>query len=283
MRIGIIGRGFVGSAVEYCFSCDSKFQTNIKVYDKNPALSTHTLNDTINDSDIVFLSVPTPANSDGSINTNIVEDILSDINQCRKNDSVILLRSTVIPGTTDFFSKKFPELKIVFNPEFLTEKNANYDFMNQSRIILGGEEKLTDRVSELYNWRFEHSVPIIQTNFQTAELIKYMNNCFLATKVSFMNEMKLIASEINVDWNKAIEGFIGDPRVGTSHTNVPGTDGKLGFSGSCFPKDLQAIIHFAESIHIDTKVLKGAWETNLKMRPSRDWEELRGRAINKED
>ena len=283
MRIGIIGKGFVGSAVEYCFSCDSKFQTNIKVYDKNPALCTHTLSDTINDSDIVFLSVPTPANSDGSINTNIVENILTAINQCRKNDSVILLRSTVVPGTTDFFSKKFPELKIVFNPEFLTEKNANYDFMNQSRIILGGEKKLTDRVSELYNWRFEHSVPIIQTNFQTAELIKYMNNCFLATKVSFMNEMKLIASEINVDWNKAIEGFIGDPRVGTSHTNVPGNDGKLGFSGSCFPKDLQAIIHFAESIHIDTKVLKGTWETNLKMRPSRDWEELRGRAVNKED
>ena len=283
MRIGIIGKGFVGSAVEYCFSCDPKFKTNIKVYDKNPALSTHTLDETINDSEIVFLSVPTPANSDGSINTKIVENILSEISQCYNNDSIILLRSTVIPGTTEFFSKKFPELKIVFNPEFLTERNANDDFMNQSRIILGGEKKLTNRVSELYNWRFQNSVPIIQTNFQTAELIKYMNNCFLATKVSFMNEMKLIASKINVDWDKAVEGFIGDPRVGTSHVNVPGNDGELGFSGSCFPKDLQAIIHFAESMDIDAKVLKGSWETNLKIRPSKDWEELRGRAVTEED
>lgn len=283
MRIGIIGRGFVGSAVKYCFSCDPKFKTNIKVYDKNPDLSTHTLDETINNSEVVFLSVPTPANSDGSINTNIVENILSEISRCRNNDSIILLRSTVIPGTTEFFSKKFPELKIVFNPEFLTEKNANDDFMNQSRIILGGEKKLTNKVSELYNWRFENSVPIIETNFQTAELIKYMNNCFLATKVSFMNEMKLISSKINVDWDKAVEGFIGDPRVGTSHVNVPGSDGKLGFSGSCFPKDLQAIIHFAKSMDIDTNVLEGAWETNLKIRPSKDWEELRGRAVTEED
>ena len=110
-----------------------------------------------------------------------------------------------------------------------------------------------------------------------------MNNCFLATKVSFMNEMKLIASKINVDWDKAVEGFIGDPRVGTSHVDVPGNDGKLGFSGSCFPKDLQAIIHFAESMDVDTKVLKGSWETNLKIRPSKDWEKLRGRAVTEED
>ena len=95
--------------------------------------------------------------------------------------------------------------------------------------------------------------------------------------------MKLIASKINVDWDKAVEGFIGDSRVGTSHVNVPGNDGKLGFSGSCFPKDLQAIIHFAESMDVDAKVLKGSWETNLKIRPSKDWEELRGRAVTEED
>ena len=283
MKIGIIGKGFVGSAVEHCFSCDPNFKIDIKIYDKNPDLSTYTLEETINGSEIIFLSVPTPANSDGSINIDIVESVLSEISQCHNNNNIILLRSTVIPGTTEYFSKKFPELKIVFNPEFLTEKNANDDFMNQSRIILGGEKKLTNKVAELYNWRFNNSIPIIETNFQTAELIKYMNNCFLATKISFMNEMKLIASKIEVDWDKAVEGFIGDPRVGNSHVNVPGNDGKLGFSGSCFPKDLQAIIHFAESMNIDTKVLKGAWETNLEVRPSKDWEKLKGRAIIKED
>ncbi len=283
MKIGIIGKGFVGSAVEHAFSCDPKFQTSIKVYDKNPDLSTHTLDETINDSEIIFLSVPTPANDDGSINIEIVENILSEISKCSDNDSIILLRSTVIPGTTNMLSKKFPKLKIVFNPEFLTERNANDDFINQSRIVLGGEKKLTSKVAELYNWRFNNSVPIVETNFQTAELIKYMNNCFLATKVSFMNEMKMIASKTNVNWDKAVEGFIGDPRVGASHVNVPGNDGKLGFSGSCFPKDLQAIIHFAQSIDVDMKVLKGAWETNLKVRPEKDWESLKGRAIAEEN
>jgi len=283
MEIGIIGKGFVGSAVEYGFSCDSEFKATIRVYDKNPVLSTHSLSETINQSEIIFLSVPTPANIDGSINIQIIESVLYEINECIKNDSIILLRSTVIPGSTKLFSEKFPKLNLVFNPEFLTEKNANNDFINQSRIVLGGEKKLTNKVAKLYNWRFQNSVPIIQTNFETAELIKYMNNCFLATKVSFMNEMKMIASKTNVNWDKAVEGFIGDPRVGASHVNVPGNDGKLGFSGSCFPKDLQAIIHFAQSIDVDMKVLKGAWETNLKVRPEKDWESLKGRAITEEN
>jgi UDPglucose 6-dehydrogenase len=283
MEIGIIGKGFVGSAVEYGFSCDSEFKATIRVYDKNPVLSTHSLSETINQSEIIFLSVPTPANIDGSINIQIIESVLYEINECIKNDSIILLRSTVIPGSTKLFSEKFPKLNLVFNPEFLTEKNANNDFINQSRIVLGGEKKLTNKVAKLYNWRFQNSVPIIQTNFETAELIKYMNNCFLATKISFMNEMKMIASKTNVNWDKAVEGFIGDPRVGASHVNVPGNDGKLGFSGSCFPKDLQAIIHFAQSIDVDMKVLKGAWETNLKVRPEKDWESLKGRAITEEN
>jgi|TARA_B110000438_G_scaffold64797_1_gene65361 UDPglucose 6-dehydrogenase len=270
MRIGIIGKGFVGSAVEHGFSCNPEFKATIRVYDKNPVLSTHSLRETINHSQIIFLSVPTPANPDGSINMQIVENILFEINDCIKNDCIILLRSTVIPGSTQLFSKKFPKLNLVFNPEFLREKNANDDFINQSRVVLGGEKKLTDEVAKLYNWRFQNSVPIIQTNFQTAELIKYMSNCFLATKVSFMNEMKMIASETNVDWDKAVEGFIGDPRVGISHVNVPGSDGRLGFAGSCFPKDLQAIIHFAKSINVDMNVLEGAWETNIKVRPDKD-------------
>ena len=270
MKIGIIGKGFVGSAVEYAFSCDSNYKSDIKIYDKNPDLSTHSIEETVNSSDIVFLSVPTPANIDGSIDITIVENALFEINNCQESDSIILLRSTITPGTSQFFSEKFPKLKIVFNPEFLTERNANNDFINQSRIILGGDRKNTDYVARLYNWRFQNKIPIVQTNFQTAELIKYMNNTFLATKVSFMNEMKMIADKVNVDWDKAIEGFVLDPRVGGSHNDVPGFDGKLGFDGSCFPKDLQAIIYFSDKLGVDTKVLKAAWATNLEVRPKED-------------
>ena len=168
MKIGIIGKGFVGSAVEYGFTCDKNFESDIKIYDKNPNLSTHSLKETVNESSVIFLSVPTPANIDGSINLEIIEEALEEIESCYNGKSIILLRSTLIPGTSQAFSKKYPKLKLVFNPEFLTEKNANSDFINQSRIILGGDKKLTSEVAKLYNFRFRNSIPIIETNFQTA-------------------------------------------------------------------------------------------------------------------
>ena len=283
MKIGIIGKGFVGSAVEYGFTCDENLKAQIKIYDINPDISTNSLSETINDSDFVFISVPTPANNDGSINLDTLDIVLKKINDCIKNDCIILIRSTVIPGTSLKFSKKYSSLNIVFNPEFLTEKNAKNDFINQSRIILGGEKELTAKVANLYNWRFDKKIPIIETNYQTAELIKYMNNIFLATKVSFMNEMFLIANAINADWEKAVEGFVMDNRIGSSHINVPGHDGKFGFGGSCFPKDIQALIKFSKSLNIDSKVIEAAWETNLKVRPEKDWEKLKGRAVVEND
>ncbi|MAQ47275.1 MAG: UDP-glucose 6-dehydrogenase, partial [Flavobacteriales bacterium] len=118
-----------------------------------------------------------------------------------------------------------------------------------------------------------------ETNFETAELIKYMNNCFFATKVSFLNEMKLISDKVGADWETSIEGFVRDGRIGHSHLSVPGPDGKMGFGGSCFPKDIQAIINFAKKLNIELNTLKGAWETNLSVRPEKDWEELKGRSV----
>ena len=282
MNIGIIGKGFVGSAVEYGFLSSPNIKYNIRIYDKKTNLRTHSLEDTVNESKIVFLSVPTPANTNGSVNLNIIDQALNEINFCTLGESIILIRSTLIPGTTKMLQKKYPKIKMVFNPEFLTEKNADYDFVNQSRIILGGNTQLTSIVSQFYKLRFDNSIPIIETNFETAEMIKYMNNCFLATKVSFMNEMKMISDKSGVDWDVAVNGFSLDKRVGDSHLDVPGHDGKLGFGGSCFPKDIQALIHHAKSIGIDVDTLKGAWETNLKVRPEKDWEELKGRAITDE-
>ena len=283
MRIGIIGKGFVGSAVEYGFTCEKNLNAEIKVFDINPKLKTHSLEDTINKSDYIFLSLPTPANPDGTIHLDIVDNALAEIDKSLNNDCIILLRSTVVPGTSQLFAKKYPKLQLVFNPEFLTEKNANYDFINQSRIILGGNKHLTEKVATLYNWRFDNSIPIIQTNYETAEFIKYVNNCFLATKVSFMNEMKLLANKCNADWELAVEGFVRDGRVGHSHLNVPGHDGKNGFGGSCFPKDIQAIIEYGNSMGVDMNTLIGAWKTNLFVRPERDWEELKGRAITSDN
>ena len=138
-------------------------------------------------------------------------------------------------------------------------------------------------MANLFRIRFGEHTPIIETNFETAEFIKYMNNCYFATKVSFMNEMKLIADKSNVDWGTAVDGFVRDGRVGHSHLSVPGPDGKLGFGGSCFPKDIQALMRHAESIGVNTNVLSGAWQTNIEVRPERDWELLKGRAVIEEN
>jgi UDPglucose 6-dehydrogenase len=278
-KIGIIGRGFVGSAVEFGFSAQTGCNAIVKIYDTNPKLSLNTLNETINDSEYVFLSVPTPSNLDGSINLNILNEALDSINEVNNVNNIILIRSTIIPGTTQKFKQKFPKLNLVFNPEFLTERSAKYDFINQSRFILGGDKLHTEKVASLFRWRFGESIPIIQTNFETAELIKYMNNCFFATKISFLNEMKLISDKVGADWDISIEGFVRDGRIGHSHLSVPGPDGKLGFGGSCFPKDMQAIIDFAKKLNIELHTLRGAWRTNLSMRPDKDWEKLKGRSI----
>ena len=281
--IGIVGNGFVGSAVRYGFSPNVGVDAEVKVYDKDPNKSTHMLRDVV-DSDVIFLSVPTPSNSDGSMNVDIVDSVLGDISQYADlfEVGIILLRSTVTPGTTSNLQKKYPNLRIVFNPEFLTERSANFDFINQSRFILGGSSDDVIEVSELFRERFGSTLSIIETNYETAEMIKYMTNTFFATKISFLNDMKLLADKCGVIWKDAIEGFVRDGRVGHSHLDVPGHDGKYGFGGSCFPKDIQALINFGESNDVDMNVLKGAWETNLKVRPERDWENDKGRAVSKD-
>ena len=284
-KIGIVGRGFVGSAVEFGFSPQTGCDATVRIYDKDPSKSSNTLEETVNESEFIFLSVPTPSNEDGSINLDILENVLNDISQVSRDstDSIILIRSTVTPGTTRLLQEKYIKLNIVFNPEFLTERSAKFDFINQSRFILGGDKEHTDRVGELMKWRFGSSIPIISTDFETAELIKYMNNCFFATKVSFLNEMKLIADRCNVNWDMAVEGFLRDGRIGHSHLSVPGPDGRYGYGGSCFPKDVQALISFSTGLGLELPTLKGAWQTNLLVRPEKDWEKLEGRAIVKKE
>ena len=269
-KIGIIGRGFVGSAVEFGFSAQCGCSAQLKSYDIDPKKKKDSLQETVNESDFIFLSVPTPSNANG-IDLSFLITALENIKKVNKrSDNIILIRSTIVPGTTRKLQAKFNTLNIIFNPEFLTQRSAKYDFINQSRFVLGGEGIYTQKVAELYRWRFGKSIQVIMTNFETAEMIKYMNNCFFATKVSFMNEMKLVAQKCNVDWNTAVEGFVSDGRIGHSHIQVPGPDKKYGFGGDCLPKDVKAMIEFSNKLGLDLNTLKGAWGTNLKIRPKED-------------
>jgi len=286
-KIGIIGNGFVGSSVAFGFSPQTGCDAEVKIYDKDKSKSKNTLDEVVNDSDYIFLSVPTPSNQDGSINLDILFSAFKDIDNVidyeQDNQPIIMIRSTVTPGTTSKIQGKYPRMNIVFNPEFLTERSAKFDFINQSRFIVGGTWGNTTRVEHLYKWRFGESTPVVRTNYQTAELIKYMNNCFFATKVSFLNEMYQIAEKCGANWEDAVDGFVRDGRIGHSHMNVPGPDGKFGFGGSCFPKDIQAMINFAESLDVEPSVLQGAWKKNLDVRPEQDWKKLKGRAVVNEE
>jgi len=285
-KIGVIGNGFVGGAVKFGFSPQTGCDAEVRVYDINPSKSTHTLEETVNESDFIFLSVPTPANKDGSININILKTALHDIENAHNGvkENSILIRSTVVPGTTWSLQESFPNLNLLFNPEFLTERSANFDFINQSRFIIGSSgqphnEEKSNQLTELFKQRFGHSIAVLQTSYETAEMIKYMNNCFFATKVSFMNEMYQIAEKIDANWDEAVSGFVADGRIGHTHLGVPGHDGKFGFGGSCFPKDVQAMINFGETMGIEMEVLSAVWRKNLEVRPEQDWKELKGRAV----
>ena len=258
--ISIIGNGFVGEAHAFAFSPSF----DIKIFDIDKGKSNARLED-VHKCDFVFVCVPTPTKKDGHQNLEYIEKVFQE----SKDKPIYIIKSTILPGTTQKLAKKFKR-KIVFSPEFLTQRNAKLDMLTQARIILGGEKDFTEQVRKVYEHRFKNK-NIIQTDSVTAELVKYMNNTFFATKVSIMNEFKLISDKIGADWEKALYGFASDCRIGDSHLNVPGHDGKLGYGGKCFPKDVSAFINFAKKNGIKLESIIGGWNTNLKLRKDPDW------------
>ena len=277
--IGIVGNGFVGSSVASGFSLHAK----VKIYDVDSRKSTHTFKETL-DSDYIFVAVPTPMKKieGGSSDLFILDSTLKKISQVNKRkDNVVVIKSTIIPGTTEKYVEKYKNLNIVHSPEFLTERVARLDFINSARIVLGGEPENTEKVKDLFRIRFPHT-KIIQTDAVTAEFIKYMANCFFAVKVSFMNELKQASERLNVNCQDAMNGFTSDGRIGNSHLDVPGHDGQRGFGRKCFPKDLNAFIHFFNSIDVRPTVMSAAWEKNLEVRRNYDWKDIDGAVSEKE-
>ena len=278
MKIGIIGQGFVGTAIKVGFESHYELET----YDKfSTSKSTCDLHDLVLLCDVIFVCVPTPMNKDGSCHIDIVEEVVSEINEISissESNPIVVIKSTVPPGTTERLNEENDNVTVIFNPEFLTEANFIEDFKNQNRIIIGGKRPATTRLRQIYSLVFPN-VPIIKTGSKTAEMVKYFTNTFLATKVSFANEMNLICDKLGIDYDKVVEYSIYDERLGKSHWAVPGPDGHYGFGGSCFPKDINALIKVAEKMDIPTNILSAAWDTNTLVRPEKDWEELKGRAV----
>tara|TARA_Y100000741_G_scaffold357425_1_gene335267 strand:- start:409 stop:1239 length:831 start_codon:yes stop_codon:yes gene_type:complete len=272
-KVGIIGNGFVGESQAFAFSPTCE----ISIYDKDPLRSLDSLEKVLS-SDFVFICVPTPMKKDGSQDFSFINDVFEN----SKKGPVYIIKSTVLPGSTKKLQNKFKDRDIVFSPEFLTERTAKLDMLTQARIIFGGDTNLTMKCEKLFSQRFMNR-NFIHTDSITAEYIKYMNNNFFAVKVSIMNEYYRLGKKIGINWSDALNGFASDHRIGDSHLHVPGPDGKLGFGGTCFPKDINALISFSKDHNIKMNVLEAAWKTNLEVRPEEDWKDLKGRAVSENE
>ena len=233
--IGIIGQGFVGNAVYQKF----KDYYDVLTYDLDTSKCNSTQTIISEKCETIFICLPTPMDVDGRCNVSIVESVLVTLNLHKNRyNKTIVIKSTISPGTTERWNKQYQNLNIVFNPEFLTERNAVKDYENQSRIILGGPRPATTKLKQIFSKVFPLA-HITKTDSTHAEMVKYLTNSFLATKVSFANEMYEICKGLDVDYDKVIEYSTQDERLGNSHWNVPGPDGDFGYGGHCFTGDYE--------------------------------------------
>ena len=260
LNLGIIGKGFVGSAVANGFDKDCE---QIIV---DPKYTDNTIEDVL-ECKITFLCVPTPVSEDGSCDVSIAKDVLTELDR-HQYKGVVVIKSTIIPDYLHKFKKTY-DLKMVYNPEFLTEANADEDFKNPPFQVFGGKWKDCEVVEKAY---LRHSsvkiVPTFKVDLTTASLLKYTINSWLATKVTFFNELKILheLGTSMVSWEQFTDMLSRDERVGKTHLQVPGTDGKYGFGGHCFPKDTEALLYYADQKNIKMSVLRKAVQTNKKLR-----------------
>jgi len=273
-KIGIIGGGFVGGATSLLQS--EKVQTII--YDINPERCIplgSTFNDILN-TEAVFICVWTPITTTeeeyGKCNTKLVESIIKQLKDADYK-GYIIVRSTVPVG----FCKS---QNVCFMPEFLTEKNWKNDFLNCEKWVFGwnmsfNEEEIKSFSECMTNLIFSSSVNNKNISFvdsSSAEFIKYFRNCFLATKVSFCNEMYQFAKALDLDYETILELTTQDKRIGKSHTSVPGHDGKRGFSGTCFPKDIFSLEYQMKQVNVRSDITSAAIKRNNEVdRPEKDW------------
>jgi UDPglucose 6-dehydrogenase len=273
IKIGIVGFGILGKALKHVF--DIKFP--VYVYDKYQKEYLD-ITPVSKEADIIFLAIPTPMRDDGKIDLECVEDALKTISEAVKKEGrtpIIVLRSTIIPGTTEILQKKYPQTNLVFNPEFLTEKNFLNDMRNTSKIVIGSSNKESaEIVQQVYKEIFPDAKYIL-TDTKTAEMIKYASNVTLSSQIMIANELYQICQKLGIDYETIRKTLLLDRRIGTN-INVPGTDGDFGFGGKCFPKDLNALISFSRERGYNPELLEQVWKTNIKLRKNHDWESIKG-------
>ena len=262
MKIGIIGNGFVGSATAL-LECEGN---DVFIYDLNhdkckpKGLSLSDLDDCC----VVFVCVPTPMREDGSCNLDFVEGVVEEVSKIVLRQKIVI-RSTVPVGTSE-------ELGVCVMPEFLTEANWKNDFINCKSWVVG-EDNPAMRTSLSIGRIFQTAQKqgkIEHLNFSActtkeAELIKLVRNTFLATKVSFFNEVETFCRAMNISYENVRKTVALDNRIGGSHTAVPGPDGKKGFGGTCFPKDTFSLRHQMTQAKVEPLIIDAVLSRNQEL------------------
>lgn len=248
IKIGIVGVGMVGGAVQRYF--EKKEGLELFLYDNGKNLGSP---EEINKAEIVFVCVPTPYLKDGKgFDLSYVEDALNGL----QGEKVVVIKSTVLPGTTEMLQQKYPQHKVLMNPEFLTEETADQDMSYPDRQIVGYTEQshtvAGDVMQLLPLAPFERILPATE-----AELVKYFGNTWFAVKVSFANQMFDLCQALGVDYDRMVEAAAADKRIGRTHLNIF-HKGYRGYGGKCLPKDIKAFIQLADSKGVDLELHKTA-------------------------
>ena len=256
-KVGIIGKGIVGGAIANATASDAL----LYIVDSDPEKGTHTYEDLF-ECDGVFVCTPTPQSADGKCDTSI---LLSVLEKLKGYKGVIISKSTAPIDVYTKLGEEYPNL--VHSPEFLTEAKATADYIDGTFAFIGGRIPAFQREAERLIRLGQRNLGIVAyCSIGEAALAKYTINTFLATKVSFMNEIFELANKSNCDFNTVMSLVKTDNRIGKSHMQVPGPDGKMGFGGMCFPKDTAALSKYAEEQGVTLSVLNAAIKSNKSLR-----------------
>jgi UDPglucose 6-dehydrogenase len=320
--VGQIGYGFIGNAVVELFR---PFAKTVLVYDKAKCADIQpgrnrqafdnvflygSVDDVVKSANVIFTAVPTPMRKSGECDTSIIESVIQDVQNAAMRlarnleEFILVVKSTVPPGFTKRMQDKYA-LRLMFSPEFLTEANAVNDFKRANRVLLGGDVEDARVVFKYFEgvWpgrvmgpSFDPAHPdgpvaIIQCDSSVAEMVKLSTNVHLTAKVMISNELYLICQKLGIPYDdvKLLTQF--DRRIGTSHMNVPGPDGHLGYGGHCFVKDTQSLGFIAGQLQTcdtyhpgmdNSSLFRALHKRNLEIREDRDWEAQKGRAVSDE-
>jgi nucleotide sugar dehydrogenase len=256
--LAVVGCGVVGSAVVEFYRTRGH-----RVIEQDPKLGKDAYHEIGEFCELAFVCVPTPT-VDGGQDLTAVWEVMANL-EAVKFRGVVVLKSTVLPGTCDLIKASYPDLRLVHNPEFLTAAHPLEDFADQPVALMSGRDAIA-AIDLVY---MPHGMPsYIAHDYRVTELAKYLHNTFLATKVAFMNQFYDVCQALEVPYDTVIDFAVTQEKIGENHTRVPGPDGSRGYGGACFPKDVKAFSSFAlRSCAVVPTILNSVSQYNEKLRP----------------